>query len=130
MSMCVKTLVILYAWVYFLAGCSMSTSVTRVGSDTFPPLPQTAEVLVFSNEHEIQTSYIPLGIVHTSATPGTVFSSPYTVDDVIDALKSKAREVGANDLIMDESHATGQLGKGLEVRARAVRLPEKLPRVP
>jgi hypothetical protein len=101
----------------------MSTSVTRVGSETFPPLPETAEVLVFSNDGEIRTTYIPLGIVHHNAE-GVMTS--YTLDDVMGALKSKAPEIGANALIIDQTIPMGAYGRGLNVRARAVRIPDKL----
>ena len=93
-----KMMVIMYAGMLLLAGC-VSTSVTRVGTETFPPLPETTNVVVFSNEGEIRTTYIPLGIVHHNAEGFTA----YTLEEVMGALKSKAREIGANALIISHN---------------------------
>ena len=117
-----KIMVIVYAGMLFLAGC-VSTSVTRIGAETFPSLPETTNVLVFSNEGEIHTTYIPLGIVHNNAEG---MGGTYILGDVIEALKGKAREIGANALIIDQTRTTGHYGRGLSVQARAVRIPDKL----
>ena len=117
-----KILVIVYAGMFLLAGC-VSTKVTQVGTETFSPLPKTTHVFVFANEIGMDTVYIPLGLIHNTAR---AYLTPYVLNDVIDTLKDKARELGANALIVEQGTDTDSFYLTLDVRARAVRLPDKL----
>jgi hypothetical protein len=117
-------MVVLCMGMAFLAGCA-KTSVTRVGSETFAPLSDTADVRLFSNESELQSSYVTVGIL-THANPGATGFDVVTFDDAaLEALKNKARAVGANAIILDQVQPGGAWSGGLRVRARAIRIPEK-----
>jgi hypothetical protein len=118
MKTCALTLALVSIGVSLLAGCT-SASITWVGTDTFPPLPDAAEMLVFSNEQEIQTAYMTLGIITHSAEGMT----STTLEAGMAPLKSKAREVGANGVIIDQTLPMGAYGRGLMVRTRAMRMP-------
>jgi len=98
-------------------GCT-GVGVTLVG-DSHNPLPPTYEVFVFSGERDITRQFEVLGII-TYTNPGKY--QILSLDDAIPALKEKARSIGANGLIIDESHTTksGFISTGVSVRARAI----------
>jgi hypothetical protein len=55
-------LLLLVFFVCILIGCARS-SVTRIGSETFPPLLETANVFVYSNQSEVRRPFVAIGIV-------------------------------------------------------------------
>ena len=104
-------------------GCGASSSVTRTGSETYAPLPATSPVAVFSKESEIKKPFVSIGII-SYTNPGKY--QVLTLDDAIPDLKEKARTIGANGIIIDESYPikSGMISTGIGVKARAIRITE------
>jgi len=110
---------ILYILFLFIIGCGGTASITRVGNQNYQPLPDSVEVKVFSKDTEIKLPFTTLGII-SYTNPGKY--QVLTLEDAIPALKSKARSIGANAIIIDETASTksGIISTGISVRARAV----------
>jgi hypothetical protein len=119
------------AWVQLLlvvlvllsaAGCA-STGATPVGDSHLPPLPTTHEVLIFSGDMDVGKPFKVIGII-THNDPGKY--QILTLDNAVPALKEKARSIGANGLIIDESRAvkSGIISTGISVKARAILIQE------
>lgn len=100
-----------------------SSSVTRVGSETFAPLPETTHISVFSKETEIKKPFKTIGIV-SYTNPGKY--QILTLEDAIPELKNKARASGANAIIIDETAPvkSGIISTGISVKARAILVSE------
>lgn len=102
-----------------LSGCS--TSVQRIGAASYPSLPQNADVLVFTAQNQIHQPFEVVGVIsHSNAGKYQIL----TLTDAIEPLKTKAREVGANAVIIDKSEPvkSGLISTGIYVEARAIRL--------
>lgn len=114
-----RTLILLVAAV--LAGGCAST--TPIGTAHYDALPKGTEVLVYDDESEVGAPFEPVAIIDYS-NPGKY--QILSLDDAIPTLKSRARAVGANGLIIEEHHATksGIISTGISVRARAIRVGE------
>jgi hypothetical protein len=95
--------------------------VTRIGSETFPPLLETANVFVYSNQSEVRRPFVAIGIV-SYTDPGKY--QVLTLDDAIPKLKAKARSIGANGIIIDQNIPirSGIISTGISVKARAIRI--------
>jgi hypothetical protein len=105
-----------------LTGCS-STSVTPVGSRSYPPLQPAQDVAVFSSPADVGHPYEVVGIIsHTD--PGKY--QILTLGDAIPDLKEKARQIGANGIIIDQATPvkSGIISTGVSVTARAIRFHE------
>ena len=103
-----------------LAGC-VSSSVQRIGTTGFSPLPPNSDVLLFSSESQIRQPYEVIGIIsHTDPGKYQILS----LGDAIEPLKSWAREIGANGIIIDKTQQvkSGVISTGIYVEARAIRL--------
>jgi hypothetical protein len=111
---------ILSALALILVGCA-SSSVQRIGTAAFAPLPETAKVVVFTQASQITGPYEEIGII-SYTNPGKY--RVMTLGDAIEDLKEKAREVGANAIIIDKSQPikSGIISTGISVEARAIRL--------
>ena len=105
-----------------LTNCT-SSSAHRIGTSSYPPLPATADVLVFTDESQIKRPFEVVGMV-SYANSGKF--QILTAGDTIEPLKAKAREVGANGIIMGKSQAikSGFISRGITVDARAVHVAE------
>ena len=77
--------------VLILAACA-SSSVQKVGTVAYAPLPETADVIVFTEPGQIKKPYEVVGIISYD-NPGKY--RILTLGDAIESLKEKAREVGA-----------------------------------
>ncbi|GAG16876.1 unnamed protein product, partial [marine sediment metagenome] len=101
-----------------LAGCA-STSVTPVGNHLYSPLPSSYAVLVFSREGDVIQPFEVVAII-SYTNPGKY--QVLTLDDAVPKLKEKARSVGANAIIIDESRPikSGLISTGIAVTARAI----------
>ena len=84
-------------------------------------MPETANVVVFTQAGQITGPYEEIGII-SYTNPGKY--RVMTLGDAIEDLKEKAREVGANAIIIDKSQPikSGIISTGISVEARAIRL--------
>lgn len=97
------------------------SSVTPIGSKTYQPLPDTANVLVFSNESDVHNPFVVVGIV-SYTNPGKY--QVLTLSSAMPKLKARARSVGANGIIIDQiiPIRSGLISTGISVRGRAIRI--------
>jgi hypothetical protein len=104
----------------FMFSCA-SSSVQKIGTANYAPLSQNADVLVYTSETEIKAPYEVIGII-SYTNPGKY--QILTLGDAIDPLKAKAREIGANAIILGQSQAikSGFISTGITADARAIRL--------
>jgi hypothetical protein len=111
----------LLAIVSLLLSACASSSVQQIGTTSYAPLPETANVVVFTSETQIKEPYEVVGIISYD-NPGKYHV--LTLGDTIEPLKDKAREVGANGIIIDKSQPvkSGIISTGIYVEARAIRL--------
>jgi hypothetical protein len=102
-----------------LAACAAS-SVQKVGTSTYAPLAANAEVIVYTAENQIKKPYDVVGIVSYN-NPGKY--QVLTLADAIEPLKAKAREIGANAIVIDKSQPvkSGFISTGVYAEARAIR---------
>jgi hypothetical protein len=98
-----------------------STSVTKIGTATYAPLAEGAEVAVFTTESQIKQPFEVVGIISYD-NPGKY--QVLDLGDAMEPLKEKARAVGGNAIIIDKSHPikSGIISTGIYVEARAIRL--------
>jgi hypothetical protein len=101
-----------------LSGCASNT-VTPIGSYTPHPLPETATVYVYSSERDVHKPFRVVGLV-SYTNPGKY--QILSLGNVIPALQKQARKIGANGLIIDETHAikSGIISTGIGVTGRAI----------
>ena len=104
----------------FLAACA-SSSVERIGTTSYSPQPPNAEVFVFTDASQVKELYEVVGIISYD-NPGKY--QVLSLGDVIEPLKTKAREIGANGIIIDKSQPikSGFISTGIYAEARAIRL--------
>jgi len=99
----------------------VTASVTPTGAKRFAPLPEGSHVLVFAREAEITRPYITVGLINYRHGGGSLVTP--TIEDAMDVLKAKAREVGANAILIDQALPTTiGLRSGLSITARAIRI--------
>jgi len=106
--------------ILIVAGCA-SSSVQKIGASAYAPLPESAEIIVFTETNQIKKPYEVIGIISYD-NPGKY--RILTLGDGRDTLKKKAREIGANAIIVDKSQPvkSGIISTGIYVEARAIRL--------
>lgn len=97
------------------------TAANRVGNKEYAPLPESTNVVVYSSAGETKRSY---EVVATLAHSNPCTFHHCTVENAIEPLSAKAREVGANGIIIDSSQTvrTSLTSTGVVVHARAIRL--------
>jgi uncharacterized caspase-like protein len=100
------------------------TEAYRVSKAQYQPLPEGAAVAVYSSAAEVKGSF---EVIATLAHANPCKFHRCNIKDAIEPLSAKAREVGANAIIIDDSqrHATSLMSTGITVQARAIRLAEK-----
>jgi hypothetical protein len=108
-----------------LSACA-SNSVQKIGTSSYAPLPESSEVIVFTSETQIKQPYEVVGIISYD-NPGKF--RVMSLGDAIEPLKEKAREVGANGIIIDKSQPirSGIISTGIFAEARAIRLKNRKP---
>jgi hypothetical protein len=106
--------------IFYIVGCA-STGATPIGSTTYSPLPENQEVVVFTDESQVEGEFDVIAIVSHS-NPGKY--QVLTLADAIPALKKKARQIGAEGIIIDSSSQvrSGIISRGIYVEARAIRI--------
>jgi hypothetical protein len=84
-------------------------------------LPESSEVVVCTSENQIKEPYEVVGIISYD-NPGKF--RVMSLGGAIEPLKEKAREVGANVIIIDESQPikSGIISTCIYAEARAIRL--------
>jgi hypothetical protein len=104
----------------FLAACA-SSSVQRIGTASYSPRPSNADVFVFTDASQVKEPYEVVGIVSYD-NPGKY--RVLGLGDAIEPLKTKAREIGANGIIIDKSQPikSGFISTGIYAEARAILL--------
>jgi uncharacterized caspase-like protein len=100
------------------------TEAYRVSKKQYGPLPEGAVVAVYSSAADVKGSF---EVIATLAHANPCKFHRCNVKDAIEPLSEKAREVGANAIIIDDSQrvATSLMSTGITVQARAIRLAEK-----
>lgn len=103
-----------------LAACA-SSSVERIGTSSYAPAPDSAPVFVFTDASQVKKPYQVIGIISYD-NPGKY--QILDLGDAIEPLKQKARQIGANGIIIDKSQPvkSGFISTGIYVEARAIRL--------
>lgn len=99
------------------------TSVTPVGVKRYDPLPESASVVVFESPAKGPQQFELIAtMIH--ADPCKMHTC--TLKDAFEPLSAKAREIGANGVIIDNSQAvkTSVFSTGIAVDARAIRYVE------
>src|SRR5688572_6591204 len=86
--------------VSILSGCA-STSVVPVGNTTYPPLSASEPVQVFQSETEVQGEYTVLGMITHGRNATTIFQTATFSPEDLEAVKARARSIGANGAILD-----------------------------
>jgi predicted alpha/beta hydrolase family esterase len=106
-----------------VAACA-SSSVQKVGTSSYAPLPDSADVVVFTAENQVKQPFEVVGVISHN-DPGKYHIR--TLADAIPELKAQAREVGANAIIIDKSEPvkSGLISTGIYVEARAIRMKVK-----
>jgi hypothetical protein len=106
-----------------LAACA-STSVQKIGTSSYAPLDPNAEVVVFTAADQVKQPFEVVGVISHN-DPGKYHVR--TLADALPELQAKAREVGANAIIIDKSEPvkSGIISTGIYVEARAIRLKSK-----
>jgi len=96
-------------------------SVHKIGQFSYPQLKENENVLVFTADNQIREKYEVLGIISYN-NPGKY--QILTLESAIEPLKEKARQIGANAIIIDKSQPvkSGIISTGIYVEARAIRL--------
>jgi hypothetical protein len=102
-----------------LIGCANS-SVERIGTASYVAQPAGSEVFVFTDASQVKEPYEVVGIISYD-NPGKW--QVLTVGDAIEPLKEKAREIGANGIIIDKSQPikSGIVSTDIYAEARAIR---------
>ena len=103
-----------------LASCA-SSSVQRVGTASYAPAAPSADVAVFTADNHVKQPFEVIGVISYD-NPGKY--QILNLGDAIEPLKAKAREVGANGMIIDKSQPvkSGIISTGIYVEARAIRI--------
>jgi hypothetical protein len=103
-----------------LAACASST-VTKTGPTSYAPLAPMAKVAVFTAESQVGQ---PLELVATISYTDPGKYAIKSLSDSFEPLRAKAREVGANGVIIDNSYQviSGIISRGISVDARAIRM--------
>jgi hypothetical protein len=100
---------------FLLAGC-MHSSAFVLGEERFAPHPAGHRIVVFDTEQDVPFAFVKVARVVASGT------SQADWDDVLDALKQEARNVGADALVLGRAgdDATAVDGEGGTVMRRTL----------
>jgi hypothetical protein len=82
---------------FWTCSCSIRTSTVRLAGEEFRPPTDPAKVQVYLSEKDVPGRFVRIALVY--AEEGTYFGSP-SVGKLVDRLKMKAAEIGANGLIL------------------------------
>ena len=106
---------------FLLFACASST-VSKVGTSSYAPLSTASDVAIFTDESQVKQPFEVVANI-SYADPGKYAN--LTLTNAFEPLKAKAREVGANGVIIDRSETivSGIISRGISVDARAIRLP-------
>jgi uncharacterized caspase-like protein len=99
----------------------VQTTATRVGTAQYSPLPANGDVAVYKSPDEVKSPFEVLAVLaHSDPCKFHTCS----LSDAIAPLSAKAREVGANAIIIDKSQTvkTSLMSTGISVSGRAIRL--------
>ena len=103
-----------------LVACA-NVGMQRIGQSSYPPLSDNENVFVFTSDDQIKDQYEVIGIISYN-NPGKY--QVLTLESAIEPLKEKARQLGANAIIIDKSQPvkSGIISTGMYVEARAIRI--------
>jgi hypothetical protein len=101
-------------------------TVEKVGTSSYAPLSSTTDVALFTAESQVEQPFeVVANISYNDPGKFQILS----LKDIFEPLKAKAREIGANGVIIDSSETviSGIVSRGIAVKARAIRLPMSSP---
>ena len=103
-----------------LVACA-NVGVQRIGQSSYPPLSGNENIIVFTADNQIKGQYEVVGIISYN-NPGKY--QVLTLETAMEPLKEKARQLGANAIIIDKSQPvkSGIISTGIYVEARAIRI--------
>lgn len=93
----------------------------RIGQSSYGPVANNENVIVFTADDQIKGKYEVVGIISYN-NPGKY--QVLTLESAIEPLKTQARALGANAIVIDKSQPvkSGIISTGIYVEARAIRL--------
>jgi uncharacterized protein YbjQ (UPF0145 family) len=93
----------------------------RIGQSSYSPLAENENVFVFTSDSQIKEKFEVIGIISYN-NPGKY--QVLTLEAAMEPLKEKARQLGANAIVIDKSQPikSGIVSTGIYVEARALRL--------
>jgi hypothetical protein len=103
-----------------LTACA-SSAVQKVGGTSYAPLAPSADVALFTDESHVKKQYEVIAKISYS-DPGKY--QILELSNAFEPLKAKAREAGANGVIVDHSETIYScvISRGISVHARAILL--------
>ena len=101
-----------------IAACATG-GVEPIGTANLAPLPARTPVYIYSSDKDVGAPFRVVGLL-SYTDPGKY--QILSLESVIPALKEKAREAGANGIIIDETHVvkSGIISTGIGVTGRAI----------
>ena len=83
--------------IFLVYGCGASTTkFVRIGDKTYPPKPESSEIMVFNENESPRNEYSVIGMVYTIAEPQI---SNLSDREILELLKKEARKQGADAMI-------------------------------
>jgi hypothetical protein len=118
-----RSFLVFAAAALILSACARSSAIPIGSSPPAAALPVGSDVQVFTSERDITVPFRVVGLV-SYTDPGKY--QILTLGSAIEPLKEKARELGANGIIIDRSERvkSGIISTGIAAEARAIRLGE------
>jgi hypothetical protein len=118
-----KTITHFISLALLLVGVSScaSTSVTKIGTETYAPLAEGKEVTIFNSESEVKQPFAVVGIISYDG-PGK--NDKLDFGAATEPLREKARALGGNGIIIDKFGPLKSVIPSTQifVRARAIHL--------
>jgi len=98
-----------------------STSVTKIGTATYAPLAEGADVTIFTAESDVKQPFVVVGTISYQG-PGK--NDKLDFGAATEPLREQARTLGGNGIIIDKFGpiASGITSSRIIVRARAIHL--------
>jgi hypothetical protein len=98
-----------------------STSVTKIGTATYAPSAEGADVTIFTAESDVNKPFVVVGIISYDG-PGK--DDKFDFGAATEPLKEKARALGGNGIIIDKFYPikSGITSTRISVKARAIHL--------
>jgi len=98
-----------------------SASVTKIGTATYAPSAEGADVTIFTAESDVNKPFVVVGVISYDG-PGK--DDKFDFGAPTEPLKEKARALGGNGIIIDKFYPikSGITSTRISVKARAIHL--------